>query len=392
MMMFLVATISAALWEQIASIEATITPWNMLASNTVACNQGDLFGYVERVELLSIGHSKNVYLGEYVELPSDGADNVEKIPVPVVLKEYRVVRPFLPEAVPSTSTLEELWSRAPRLSAAFYDHTTSSPTSSSILRADAAGFLQHHAHGNLATSWSADQLALEIDALFAGYDTDGSESLEPMEVSRWLFDRLYTYPEGHNATADYTAVRFRRACEQQLLQRFAYAQKQSASHGGSRSFDATPAVFPKFFGRCTENTYIEEHVKTVFTMDDGHRKQLTVDSLIALVQRAARLESRSHLTFLTDLNEHNLGFRVEVGTTAQDVPAPLILDASYCQEDAGETFRLPQFCNAVRRIIPGMVPLPKEEVEECLIWDLASIFANSGGRDLAGDNGTRLGL
>jgi hypothetical protein len=358
-----------ALWQLGPSMAAGSGPrlaMDMLAGNSVTCDQGELVGIVEDVELLSIGHSKNVYRGVLKRRDSTVA-------LPVVLKEYRITRRRTEAEVeaPSTGTLRELWTRAPRLNAAFHAHTAHS--ASSLRTVDAAAFLHHDAHGNLATAWSDERLDVEIGILYANYDADVSGSLETLEVARWLFDRLYTQQNE-------PAVRFRRACEMQLLQRYARRSSGSGNSVGN--------VFPTFYGRCTENTFIEERVETVFSLSERHRKQLSAESLVELVQRAARLERESHLTFLTDLNEHNFGFRIPRNGM---MPAPVILDASYCAEDSGETFRLPQFCDAVRRMIPEMqapsqstqevsvVGVGGEEAQEleCLVWNLASIFPHA---------------
>ena len=55
-----------ALWQLGPSMAAGSGPrlaMDMLAGNSVTCDQGELVGIVEDVELLSIGHSKNVYRG-----------------------------------------------------------------------------------------------------------------------------------------------------------------------------------------------------------------------------------------------------------------------------------------------------------------------------------------
>ena len=338
-----------AFWELGGATATADSPhhaWDILtSSSSFTCNQGDIVGSVENVELLSIGNSKNVFRGFLRR---------GEAVVPVVLKEYRIASQAQAEA-PSQTTLQDLWARAPRLAAAFRAHTT--PSTASLHKTDAAEFLHHDAHGNLATAWSNAQLDFEIDALYANYDTDSSGSLDNLEVARWLFDRLLP-TNGTDA-----GLRFRRSCELQLLQRFARLSSDGASIGRG--------VFPAFYGRCTENTFIEEQVQTVFTLTDLQRTKIAAQDLVGLVQKAARLESESRLTFLSDLNEHNFGFRVR----KDGVPVPVILDASYCAEDGGETFRLPQFCDAVRRMVPGTEPSHlQQEAEECLIWNLETIF------------------
>lgn len=89
-----------ALWQLGPSMAAGSGPrlaMDMLAGNSVTCDQGELVGIVEDVELLSIGHSKNVYRGVLKRRDSTVA-------LPVVLKEYRITRRRTEAEVEAPST------------------------------------------------------------------------------------------------------------------------------------------------------------------------------------------------------------------------------------------------------------------------------------------------
>ena len=351
----------------------------LLSSDSIPCDQGDAIGEVSKLKLLSIGHSKNVYLGQFH--PSQSTNAHASPPVPVVLKEYKVSALSTSRKTgqssheggnaggphPSKDNLERLWDLAPRLKKAFDIYATDG----SLLREQVSSFLHHDAHGNLITAWAEERLDAEINDIFLLYDVNKNNSMEALEIARWLYDRLQQ--QDQEGGSDGLTI-FNRACEQQLLSRYARQNSEYAR------------TFPFFYGRCTKSTYLEERVDTIFTMSEPDKKKLLLSDLVGLVLRASHLERESRLTFLTDLNEHNFGFRKHSSKEKFD---PVILDASYCLEDRGETFRLPQFCDAVHRMFPRLSSLSDGNVSEqdCVMWNLKSMFSASFGNLTASGDG-----